>query len=92
MLNNIDMINYILSTVILSLLVSFVIIFYEVSGIKRDLLNMIEKELLIKLLSCNFCLGFWLSLLACLAMVLVTKELSYLFMPMSAAVIIRLIT
>lgn len=55
----------------------------------RDLSDELEFPLIAKMLDCDFCFGFWLSVLTSTIAAFVTLDPSYLSVPFFAAPIIR---
>lgn len=55
----------------------------------RDQCDNIDFTIIAKTLDCDFCLGFWLSVIISIAMVLITLDPSYIYVPVFAAPIIR---
>ena len=55
----------------------------------RDQCDYMGFTFVAKMLDCDFCLGFWLSVIISIAMVLITLDPSYIYVPVFATPIIR---
>ncbi len=78
--------------VLIALFSAFVELFMSKSGFRywlRDQCDNIDFTLIAKMLDCDFCLGFWLSVIISIVMVLITLDPSYFYVPVFATPIIR---
>lgn len=78
--------------VLIALFSVFVELFMSKSGSRywlRDQCDYIGFTIVAKMLDCDFCLGFWLSVITSIAMVMITLDLSYIYVPVFATPIIR---
>lgn len=78
----------------IALFSAFIILTLSKMGIRywlRDQCDEIGFTLIAKMLDCDFCLSFWLSLLISVAMVYITLDPSWFFIPVFATPIIRFI-
>ncbi len=78
--------------ILIALFSAFVELFMSKSGFRywlRDQCDNIDFTLIAKMLDCDFCLGFWLSVIISIAMVLITLDPSYFCVPVFATPIIR---
>lgn len=71
-----------------SLAVSFTILVLEKTGLREKLRDLSGKTLFADMLECDFCLGFWLSVLITVGLLLSGYEISFL-MPIYTAPFIR---
>jgi hypothetical protein len=83
------MLNFLLASVLVALIVSFMIIVSEKTGILVYLASKTRDRTLNMLLSCYFCIGFWLSLLMSIFISMVTGNVSDLFICVTSSVLIR---
>ena len=73
---------------------AFVELFISVSGLRywlRDQCDDMGFTFFVKMLECDFCLGFWLSVIISIIMVLVTLDPLYLLVPVFATPITRML-
>ena len=78
--------------ILVALFSAFVELFMSISGFRywlRDQCDSIDFTIIAKMLDCDFCLGFWLSVIISIAMVLITLDTSYFYAPVFATPIIR---
>lgn len=78
--------------ILIALFSTFVELFMSKSGFRyllRDQCDDIDFALIAKMLDCDFCLGFWLSVIISIVMVLITLDPSYFYVPVFATPIIR---
>ena len=78
--------------ILIALFSAFVELFMIISGFRywlRDQCDYIDFTLIAKMLDCDFCLGFWLSVIISIVMVLITLDPSYFYVPVFATPIIR---
>ena len=78
--------------VLIALFSAFVELFMSISGFRywlRDQCDSMDFTLLVKMLECDFCLGFWLSVIISIIMVLITLDPSYFCVPVFATPITR---
>jgi hypothetical protein len=78
--------------ILIALFSAFVELFMSKSGVRywlRDQCDDIDFTIIAKMLDCDFCLGFWLSVIISIAMVLITLDPSYIYVPLFATPIIR---
>ena len=78
--------------ILIALFSTFVELFMSKSGFRywlRDKCYYIDFTLIAKMLDCDFCLGFWLSVIISIVMVLITLDPSYFYVPVFATPIIR---
>ena len=78
--------------ILIALFSTFVELFMSKSGFRywlRDQCDYIDFTLIAKMLDCDFCLGFWLSVIISTVMVLITLDPSYFYVPVFATPIIR---
>lgn len=73
-----------------TLFTAFIILVLDKTELRDDLVAKSPK-FLSKLLSCDFCLGFWLSMALCLFAFILTGDLGYLCVPFFSAPLIRLL-
>jgi len=83
------MLNFLLASVLVALIVSFMIIVSEKTGILVYLASKTRDRTLNMLLSCYFCIGFWLSLLMSIFISIATGNVSDLFICVTSSVLIR---
>lgn len=83
------MLNFLLASVLVALIVSFMIIVSEKTGILIYLASKARDRTLNMLLSCYFCIGFWLSLLMSIFISIATGNVSDLFICVISSVLIR---
>lgn len=83
------MLNFLLASVLVALIVSFMIIVSEKTGILVYLASKTRDRTLNMLLSCYFCIGFWLSLLMSIFISMATGNVSDLFICVASSVLIR---
>lgn len=83
------MLNFLVLSIIVALVVSFVIITCEKTGVIIYLASKTRDRTLNMLLSCYFCLGFWLSFIASIFISMVTGNIAHLFICVLASVLIR---
>lgn len=83
------MLSLLLISVIIALLVAFCIILAEKTGVIIYLASKTKSRMLNMLLSCYFCMGFWLSLFVVIIMAVITKNAEYLIVPIFSSVIVR---
>ena len=78
--------------ILIALFSTFVELLMSISGFRywlRDQCDNIDFTIIAKMLDCDFCLGFWLSVIISIAMVLITLDPSYIYVPVFATPIIR---
>lgn len=78
----------------IALFSAFIILTLSKMGIRYWLRNQCDEigfTLVAKMLDCDFCLSFWLSLLISVVMVYITLDPSWFFIPVFATPIIRFI-
>ena len=78
--------------ILIALFSAFVELFMSVSGFRywlRDQCDSMDFTLFVKMLECDFCLGFWLSVIISITMVLITLDPSYFCVPVFATPITR---
>ena len=78
--------------ILIALFSTFAELFMSKSGFRywlRDQCDDIDFTLIAKMLDCDFCLGFWLSVIISIAMVLIMLDPSYFYAPVFATHIIR---
>ena len=78
--------------ILIALFSTFVELFMSKSGFRywlRDQCDNIDFTIIAKMLDCDFCLGFWLSVIISIAMVLITLGPSYIYVPVVATRIVR---
>jgi len=83
------MLNFLLASVIVALIVSFMIIVSEKTGILIYLASKVRNRTLNMLLSCYFCIGFWLSLFISIFISMATGNISDLFICVVSSVLVR---
>ncbi len=83
------MLNFIMLSVIVALIVSFVIIVSEKLDFTAYIASRVKDRTLNMLLSCYFCLGFWLSLLISVFISIFTGRVEDLFICVLSSVLIR---
>lgn len=77
---------------LIALFSAFIELFMNRSGFRYWLIDQCDDigfTIVAKMLDCDFCLGFWLSVILSIAMVLITLDPSYIYVPVFAAPLIR---
>ena len=78
--------------ILIALFSAFIELFMSKSGFRywlRDQCDDIGFTIVAKMLDCDFCLGFWLSVIISITMVLITLDPTYIYVPVLATPIIR---
>lgn len=78
--------------ILIALFSAFIELFMSKSGFRywlRDQCDYTGFTIVAKMLDCDFCLGFWLSVIISIAVVLITLDPSYIYVPVFAIPIIR---
>lgn len=83
------MLNFILISLIVAFIVTFVIITSEKLGITARIASKTQSRFFNKLLSCYFCMGFWLSLYIACFIVIFTNDILNIFICIPVAVLTR---
>lgn len=84
------MLNYAIYILLISLLCDFIIVVLDKFGI-LELLQVSRYKLISKLANCKFCLGFWLSLIFSIVLVIIFKDIIFVFIPIFVAPIVKLL-
>lgn len=83
------MLDFILEMILVALSVACLLNVFTISGLREKCIAKAPHALLADLLSCDFCLSFWSSLLICAILCICAQECSYLVMPIFIAAIIK---
>lgn len=83
------MLDFILEMLLVALSVAWLLNVFTISGFREQCIAKAPCTLLADLLSCDFCLSFWSSLLLCAVLSICEQTVSYLFMPFFIAAIIK---
>jgi hypothetical protein len=83
------MLDFILEMILVALSVAWLLNVFTISGFREQCIAKAPHVLLADLLSCDFCLSFWSSLLVCIFMCIFEHSWAYLFMPIFSAAIIK---
>lgn len=80
--------------IIVALLVAFIVLATSISGIRdkaRDWCDKYNAPIIAKMLNCDFCFSFWTGILISLVLVMITKDASYMIIPILSTPITRLL-
>lgn len=83
------MLSFLLISVLVALIVSFIIIVSEKTGVLVYLASRTRDRTLNMLLSCYFCIGFWLSFIIAVFISMVAGNILYLAICAISSVLIR---
>ena len=75
--------------IILGIVIAFIVSFLTISGIRNYLIEHCKITMLAKLLSCDFCLSFWLAVIVCFALAVQTRQFNIIFLPIVSTPISR---
>jgi len=75
--------------ILLSLVVSFILAVYYKLNINEKM-QQIDNKIIRELATCTFCLSFWLSLVICVMLAVVCKEITYIIYPFLISPIVRM--
>lgn len=84
------MYNLLIYAIVIALLSAFVILFANKIGLIEYLVN-IPNKFISKLGQCNFCMSFWIALFISIIIIVLTKDLKYIFIPIISSPISRLV-
>ena len=79
---------------VITLLTSFVIMFMNVSNLRyliRDACDSEGLTLLAKMLNCDFCFSFWLSLLFAIFAFMLSADIRWIYTPFLSTSLIRIL-
>lgn len=79
-----------LATIYIALTAAFIILLIGKLGI-RDNVIITAPRLISQLFSCDFCLGFWISLILAIILAIIFNNIDILFTPILSAPIIRIL-
>lgn len=78
----------------IALFVAFIILVLNKNGyreIARNFCDKINLSLIAKMLDCDLCFSFWLSLFICLLLTFILRDVSFLLIPIFSTPITRII-
>lgn len=78
-------------SIIVSAFVAFIILLIEKIGLRAYLIETITIEPLSKMLTCDFCLSFWLSFVISLILFIITDNEFLLFIPFISTPLTRIL-
>lgn len=80
--------------VIVTLLASFIVLAANISELRytlRDKMDSIANFKIAKMLNCDFCFSFWVSVIVAIALSILTLDIDWLVTPVLSVPLIRLI-
>lgn len=83
------MLNFVLNSLVIALFTAWCLNVFTISGARDWCIMNTSKDILAKMLSCDFCLSFWSSLGISIMMCFVIRDLSLVLTPFIAAPIIK---
>lgn len=84
------MYNLLVFAIVIALSSAFIILLSHKIGLIEYLVN-IPNKFISKLVQCNFCLSFWIALFISIIIIVLTKDLKYIFIPIISSPISRLV-
>lgn len=78
--------------IIVALLAAFTVLTLTKNGFRENVRNLCDEldfSLVAKMLDCDFCFSFWLSLFICLILVYIFDDISYMLVPIFSTPITR---
>lgn len=80
---------FLVMTIIVTFFIAFIILFFERSGIRTLIIEKSKNKIISELFQCDFCLSFWLSLIAFSLLILVEKDFIFTIGPFISTPVIR---
>lgn len=78
--------------VVIALLVAFIVLFTSISGLRdkaRDWCDKYNVSIIAKMLNCDFCFSFWVSVIISTIFMTLSKDISYMFIPILSTPLTR---